>query len=440
MKSKILILLVFAVVIGGAGLVGHIRAQQDGQPQKSLVIPPAPVRCVTLERRSYQVKESFYGIIEANATVDMAFQIAGRVTQLGLTSDQPLMENQEVLEGDVIALLEPTRYEAAVEQTDAAVDEARAAMDAAQAGVDQAQVQFEDTQRELERFRSLALRNAANNREVEKAEVDLRIAKAQLDSAHAQLAAALAEYKSARAAHTMANVNLQDSVLKAPMDATVAAIPAEVGQMVPAGTTVATLVDTTLVKLVLGVVESRLPLLREGQHVVVDVRALRAQSKLLSDSATLAGPRSGTVTVVPPTADPQTGLFNVEVNLENKDRSLRPGMVGKATIVVMEKQAVAIPAGAAVRSGDRAWAYFVTNGLRTGLDMGALGSVAVDVPTTVAKRVWFNPIAFDKDYYLIEEPPSGLELLIIEGQTRLRDGQTVRPLNTFATVPNAPDS
>ena len=440
MKSKLVILLVFVAVIGGVGLVGHIRAQQESQTQEPSVVPPAPVRCVSLERRPYQVKESFYGIIEANAMVDMAFQIAGRVMQLGPSSKQPLTENQKVLKGDVIALLEPTRYEAAVEQTDAAVDEARAAMDAAQAGLAQAQVRLEDAQRELERFRSLALRNAANSREVEKAEVDLKIAQAQLDSSKAQLAAALAEYKSARAAHIMANVNLQDSVLKAPMDATVAAIPAEVGQMAPAGQTVVTLVDTTRVNLVLGVVESRLPLLRQGQQVMVEVRALHAQSKLLSDSTALAGPRSGTVTVVPPAADSQTGLFNVEVELDNKDGSLRPGMVGKATIVVMEKQAVAIPAGAATRSGDRAWAFFVDKGLRTGLDLGALGSVAVDVPTTVAKRVWFDPIAFDKDYYLVEEPPQGLELLIVEGQTRLRDGQTVRPMSTFVTVSTQPDS
>ena len=351
-----------------------------------------------------------------------------------------MIENQRVQEGDVIAKLEPARYEAAVEQADASMDEVKASMDSAQAGIDQAQVRFDDAQRELDRFLDLQRRNAANNREVEKAEVELRLAKAELSAAEARLAATLAEYKAARAAYTMANVNLQDSILKSPMDATVAAIPVEVGQMVAAAQPVVALVDTAKVKLVLGVVESRLPLLRQGQQVAVIVRALASQSKLLSDSVDLSRPRMGTVTVVPPAADSTTGLFNVEVELSNPKGLLRPGMVGKATVAVMEKQAIAIPATAAVRSGDRAWAFFVSDGYQTGLDLGALGSASVEVPTTVAKRIWFEPIVFDKDYYLVEEPPEGLELLIVEGQTRLRDGQTVRPINTFAAVPGGPDS
>ncbi len=439
MKSRLLILLIFAAGMGAIGLVSHIRAQQGLEDQAVGTIKPAPVRCVALERRAYSVTESFYGIIEAQAKVDMAFQITGRVMQLGDHTPDGLVENQKVLEGDVIAKLEPARYEAAVEQAQAAMDESKAAMDSAQAGIDQAKVRYDDALRDLDRFRSLQKRNAANEREVEKAEVDLKLAQAELDAAEARLAAALAEYKAARASFTMANVNLQDSILLAPMNSTVASVPVEVGQMVPVGQPVATLVDMTKVKLVLGVVESRLPLLRQGQEVSVEVRALRSQSKLLSDSLDLSRPQSGRVTVVPPAADPESGLFNVEVEMNNPNGLLRPGMVGKATVQVMEKQAVAIPAAAAVRSGDKAWAFFVGQGYRTGLNLGPLGSAAVDVPTTIARRVWFEPIAFDKDYYLVDEAPEGLELLIVEGHTRLRDGQTVRQISSFAAVPAEPE-
>lgn len=436
MKSRLLIILVFVVMAGMIGVAGAIRVQHGDGLTLDPAIKPVAVRCELLEQRVYTVTETFYGLIEANARIDMAFQIAGRIAQIGHHKDEPVVENQRVREGDVIATLEPLRYEAAVEQAKASMDEAKAAMASAQAVIDQARVRYEDAIREVDRYRRLKNRNAANEREIEKAEVEQKLAKAQLDSAQAQMASAHASYQAARAASTMAGVNLQDTILRAPMDATVAAVPVEIGQMASPSQTVVTLVDLTKVKLTLGVVERKLPLLRQGQTVSVEVRALMSQSKLLSDSKALSRPRRGRVTIVPPAADPITGLFDVEIELDNQDGLLRPGMVGKATVKVMEKKAIAIPATAAIRSGDRAWAFFMDErGYRTGLDLGDVGQVQVQVPTPVARRIWFEPVSFDKDYYLLSEAPQGLTLLIVEGQSRLTDGQTVRPVDALASVP-----
>lgn len=434
MKSRIAIILVFSVLLGAIGWVGVIRAQWSVEPDASNPIPPAPVRCALLEPIPYRVTESFYGLIEADTRVDVSFQIAGRVMQLGPDPEAKLVENHRVQKGDVIAKLEPLRYEAAMEQSRAAMDQAKASMATAQALIDRTRVRYEDAQQEVERYEKLQRRQAANEREVEKARVELNMARADLDSAQAQMAAAHAAYSAARAESAMAGVNLQDSVLLAPLDASVAAVHVEVGQMVTPAQPIVTLVDLSKTKLNLGVVERKLPLLRVGQKVTVEVRALMAQSKLLGDSQALARPRNGFIAVIPPAADPATGLFHVEVELDNNDGLLRPGMIGKATVDVMEKTVYAVPAEAAVRSGDRAWAFFVDTGLRAGLDLGPVGKVKVDIPATVARRVWFEPFAFDKDYYLLTEPPRGLTQLVIEGQNHLSDGQAVRSVSGLASV------
>ena len=311
-------------------------------------------------------------------------------------------------------------------------------MSAARAEIDRVNAELQDAKDDLGRFQELLGRNASTQREVDKANLRVQVIRAQLDSARAQFVAAQAEYRSARAASRMANVNLQDTVLRAPMDATVAAIPVEIGQMVGPGDAAVTLMDLSRVKLVIGVVERKLPLLRQGQEVTVELMALTSQAGLISGSSETTCARDGVIAMVPPAADQETGLFNVEIELDNDDDLLFPGMVGKATVTVMERQAVAIPASAAMRSGDRASAFFIDGEHGAGSDLGPTGSASLTTPATVARLVWFTPIAFDKDYYLVKEVPEGFDRLIVEGHTRLHDGQPVKEVEPLASAPVTP--
>jgi multidrug efflux pump subunit AcrA (membrane-fusion protein) len=223
----------------------------------------------------------------------------------------------------------------------------------------------------------------------------------------------------------MAGANAKYAVLRSPMKAIVANVPVEVGQMVMPGQSVMTLVDLTRVKLVLGVVERKLPLLRKGQRVQVEIQALAAQAAIVGDAKELTKPREGLVTIVPPAANSVTGLFNVEIELPNPESLLRAGMVGRAIVTVMERRALAVPADAVVRSGDKYLAFFVARGYNAGLDLGGLGKAAVTAPTTIARRVAIEPVSIDKDVYLVTGVPEGLDELIVEGQSRLSDGQPV---------------
>jgi hypothetical protein len=208
-------------------------------------------------------------------------------------------------------------------------------------------------------------------------------------------------------------------------------VPIEVGQMVQPSQTIVTLVDVSRVKLVVGVVERKLPVLRKGQKVDVEVQALTANKEAVRDSAKAAAlgkPRSGVITIVPPAADPVTGLFNVEIELDNPDGLLRPGMIGKASVTVQEKKAFAIPADAVTKQGDQYFAYFVAQGYETGLDLGGLGKTTLNVPARVARKVAISPVAIEGEVYLITDLPETLDQLVVEGQTRLADGQPVQVL------------
>lgn len=432
MKTRIWILAAF---VFGALAVGLLAFQRTRSAQARVVpgvIKPAVVRVAPLSERSYTMIEAFHGLIEAKSRVDMAFQIPGRLSQLGSEpgNEKGIHENDRVVKGQVLARLEPLRFEAAAQQASAKMEEAKASLSAAQAQISDAEARLADAKNEMNRVLQLKEKGVANQREIEKAETAVKIATAALDTGRAQLQAATASYESGRAHATMANVDLQDATLRAPMDALVAAAPVEIGQMITPAQRVITLVDISRVRLIAGVVERKLPLVRKGQKVNIEVQALSTQAATLADAKALSKPREGWITIVPPAADPVTGLFNVEIELDNTDGLLRPGMVGKASVSVMEKRAVALPLEAVTKIGDEYAAFFISDGYQVGLDLGAVGKASVNVPTPVARRVTFKPVAVDKDHLLVADVPEGLSRLVVEGQTRLTDGQPVQVLDT----------
>lgn len=424
--ARLKIILIFAGCIAVLLGIGVYRGWSSQEETVRPTIEPAVVRVASLKRTQYVQTETFYGLIEANTRVDMAFQIAGRVVALGPTAEAPLTEDSPVKKGDVIAQIEPERYRAAVDQANAMSGEAKAQLAAAEAQIADAQARLDDAQSEMARLQQLRDKGAANQREVEKAELAVKLNQAMLDTAKSRLASAEAMYQSSQAALNMAQVNLRDATIIAPIDGYIAAVPVEIGQMIQPGQTVISIVDLSKVKLVAGVVERKLPLLRKGQVVDVEVNALSSQARRLRDAEALAKPRKGRVTIVPPAADPVENVFKVEIEIPNEDRMVKPGMIGAAKVEIGKIDAVVVPADAAVRVGDKAWAFFVGSSMKVGLDLGALGKAAIDVPTDVARRVEFEPRVFEKNAYLVTELPKGYDRLVVEGQERLEDGEAVR--------------
>lgn len=429
MGPKLLIFFVLAVALSCIAAVGYYRARGAQDTAASPAVKPEIVRAVPLEIRAIPVTETFYGRIEAEMTLDMAFNVPGRLQLLGKDADTVLRENDLVRRDDQIAALEVERFDAQLAKAKAYWERASAQQAAAAARTEEAQANADQAMRELENQRRLLARNAANQRDVDRAETAWKVASAELKSARAVEAQASAEYKAADADMREAEFNLKEAKLFAPFDGKVAAVPVEIGTALRPGQVVMRLVAMKKVRLVVGVVERKLPRIHEGQHVSVEVFALDTAAQASRGVAARAAARPGVVRIVPPAADRATNLFHVEIELDNADGALRPGMIGKATVTVQrDARAIAIPAAAVMRRGNRGSAYFVRDGLPIGLDMGALGKADLTVPTTVVQEVVFNleQVPMEGDHYLLTQAPTGLSQLVVEGQSRITHGAPVR--------------
>jgi membrane fusion protein, multidrug efflux system len=235
------------------------------------------------------------GVVEARTTVDVAFQVAGKVVAVGPD------EGDVVREGQLLAELDPTDYRLGVEQSAALAEHAAA---------------------ERDRYRPLLTVGSVALNDLER-----------MESAARQSAAAAA----------LARKRLSDTRLRSPISGLVARRAVEPGGTVGAGQSVFTLVDLDVVKVRVGVPEADVDLLRAGQAATVRLPALA--------EATF----SGRVTSVGVTADPTTRTYALEISVPNAAHRLKAGMVAEATVEASRTTtAIAVPATAVVRDADGA--------------------------------------------------------------------------------------
>lgn len=408
MKIRLLILLVFAAFMAGLISTAAYRAHYSAAPVQT-ADRTAVVRCVALESRHHKITETFYGLIEADTRLEMSFQITGRIVQLGPDPERLLEEGDRIEAGQLVARLAPQRYQAAVAEAEAQLKSAQAELAGADSRVKEALARQEDAKREHRRLSELDAVDATTRRELERAETDYRVAKFLWQNSQARRDVANAAIRSAEARLQTAQINLEDAHLYTPIGGLVATVPVEVGQTVGPGALVASMVNTEKVKLLVGVVERKVLRLVIGQQARVHLEALSTGPFTRNSEF-----REGQVSVIPPAADEVTGLFNVEIELNNADGHLRPGMIGRADVIVGRAEAVAIPAEAAIRAGDHIYAFFVPEG------------------KMVVRRVVLKPIAVAEDAYLVQNIPDDAGRLVVEGQNRLSNGQQVTVIDQVA--------
>jgi HlyD family secretion protein len=154
------------------------------------------------------------GTLEAVTTVEVGTQISGAIQTLHADF------NSIVRKGQVLARLDPSLYQSAIEQ-------ARANRIRAEADLDRMRVALADAEVKQNRARELTARQLLPATELEAAEVNVRSAAAQVRSQQAQVA-------QADAALRHAEVNLAKTVITSPIDGIVIARNVDVGQTVAA--------------------------------------------------------------------------------------------------------------------------------------------------------------------------------------------------------------
>ncbi len=281
-------------------------------------------------------------------------------------------ENQAVKQGAVLFVIDDSDFAAKVAQAQAAaateqaavatyasrLDLQRAMIAQAQATLDSAEADLTRTQQDYQRYSELMASDFASRQRFQQAQADLRKAEAETAKSRAALGAAqseqgvlqsqrqeeMARLQQARANLKLAQNDLDNTVIRAPVSGVAGNRAGQVGQYVKPGTELLSLVPLPRVYVTANFKETQLTRMRPGQLAEVSVDAY--------PDYTLAGriesfaPASGAeFSLLPP--DNATGNFTkivqrvpVRIALPRNDplaRLLRPGLSVTVSIDTREQ-------------------------------------------------------------------------------------------------------
>lgn len=302
--------------------------------------------------------ENYSGVVRGRYETNLSFQVGGKIIS------RDVQAGSLVRAGEILMTLDPKDIAEQSRSADAQVASTRAQLQLARSN--------------LERYTELF-----------KAEA---IAAVVLDQYKTQFDAAQAAYDSAVAQAQQSQNALDYTTLTANADGVISVINAEVGQVVAAGQTVLTLVQTNELEVVVNIPENKISDVQIGQNVTVEFWAT-------NDSV------SGTVREISPMADSASRTFTVKISLPEV-RNIQLGMTANVLMTsATPTTAIILPLSAIYQTGNAAQVWLVEN--------NKVSTKKIEVT------------AFDNNNVQVRGLKSG-DTVVIAGVHKLHNGQEVR--------------
>jgi len=307
------------------------------------------VKTETLAPSQSENKLILSGNIEGNSTVKLGFMVPGKISRITLS------QGQTVQKGSLIASLEPTNYQLNKQLSD---------------------VEFKEAKDQFNRIKLLYSKSAISELDYNKGIFTLEKATTQ---------------------QKLASKNLKDTQLHSSISGILLSKETEVGEIIAAGTPLFIIADIRKVKVSALVPEGELKGLKKGQAAEILIEAIgkNFQANIVEIGAV---------------ADVTTRAFSIKMEIDNKDLSIRPGMIAQAKIPLGNSSSgiYVIPESIINDPGNQSYIYVVDK---------------------KSKRAFKRKISLGKMSANRVEVLSGLsvgETVVISGQTDLSDGSKIK--------------
>lgn len=300
-----------------------------------------PVRTLVVDAGEGTTIRTFPGRAEATKQVELAFQVSGVLVSF------PAREGQKVSKSDVIGQLRQDEFQARLAALTGQLDRARADLLAARAGVRpeerlrlESQVrstaaQLANARTEFNRSSQLLRSRTISRVEFDRAETAYQVAQENYRSAvqtleqgnvgrEEDILAREAEVRGLEGQVVDANIQLQDSTLRAPYDGVIAQRFVEQGQNVRAGQPIVKFQDTNEIEIALDVPET---------VMVADIRSADIVQMYAEFSAVPGVQFPVRIKEIAQRADPVTQTFTVRVAMQAPPGiNILPGMTATVTV------------------------------------------------------------------------------------------------------------
>lgn len=311
------------------------------------------------EIRTGEIHEtlSYVGSLLPQASVELFSKEEGRLEKIRVDV------GSRVKEGELIARIERDEI---VQK----VREAEAALQVAQATLKGKEAEMKNLERQSERAKTLFEKNFISRQELDTIETQHYSAMAETELAKAQVVQREAILQSAR-------LSLRNTEIRSPITGYVGKRYFDRGAMVTTNTPIVSLVNMDTVKTLISVVEKDYRRVKPGLVASVTVDAYPGETF------------TGKVVRVSPVVDMETRTADVEIEIPNPHRLLKPGMSSRVALTVQKKEkTLLIPQAAVMRKDNTVGTFKVDDEGRRAtfvpLEIGASFDGKVEVISGVA--------------------------------------------------------
>lgn len=293
------------IVAAGLALAGAGCAKQAPPP------PPAEVAVIRVQPRAATVTEDYVAQTEARETIEIRPRVGG------LLDKQAAVEGDHVARGQLLFVIDPQPYIAALAQARAALAQAEAAR--------------EQSERDLARVKPLLAIDAVSQQ-------DYDAAVAKRDANSASVEAAQAELKTAE-------LNLGYTSVTSPIDGVMGRALLKVGGLVTAySTQLTTVYSVDPMYVNFSISERRLLEIQKQLGRAPNQEASNAPAFHLVLADGSAYPEPARLNFISPAVDRSTGTLAVRLTVPNPQRLLRAGQFARVVVAAQQlEHALLVP-------------------------------------------------------------------------------------------------
>lgn len=311
--------LFFLIAVGLSGAFGwhlygeSLEAAKTEPKEKKVDV--AAVDVVRVVRRPIAERIELVGSLEPVTAVEIRSRLSGYLEKIPFDVGDRVTAGQKVIELDDASTRELVSRASAAEQVAAAQLKAQVAREG-------------QALREVQRLRELADSGVSTTQQIEEAESALLVAEAETELERARLAQAKADLERSRLA-------LGELQISTPISGYIAERNADVGDLSRTEEVLLRIVDLSLIRTVVNVVERDYGKIKLGETATVSVDGIPNRQFI------------GRIVRQSPVLDPTTRTAKVMIEIANEDSLLKPGMHGRVVITVSRlSQELAVPASA----------------------------------------------------------------------------------------------
>jgi len=325
---RIFLTLIVVAVLGAVAWVFATGAGPDG---------PAGYRFATVTRADFAVFTIATGRIEAIDVVEVSSQLSGQVGELSADF------NDRVAAGAALARLDDKTYQAEVAEAEARLAHAEAAHQSAVAATAGTAARYEEAGLDHKRKQALKAKGNISARDAERARAAMLAARSDLSAARADESVQNAAIDMAAAALRKARIDLDRTIIRAPIDGIVIRRSVELGQTVAASLQAPTLFtiahDLSEMRVHARIDEADIGRIAAGQGARFTVDAF--------PDRVFAG-RVNEIHRAPQIIQ-NVVTYTVVVSTRNPDLALLPGMTALVRIATIERPDTLLVPNAALR-------------------------------------------------------------------------------------------